>query len=222
MAIAIGGTVTSSATTGSPAASLTFAHTCATGSVLFVGVTQDNVAGDPSVTYNGVAMTKAVSLSSSINTSIWYLTTPTTGSSQNVVITYAGSSFGTGGAIDFTGVNTSSPIGVTGTNLGSSTAVSTSVTTTTANSWLLDTFYLNDRSRTATVNGSQVQQWNADTGTAEGTRGEGSTLVTTTTGSYTMGWTLSATSVWKQVVVEIIPSGGAPTVNSGFFYFAMK
>ena len=210
-------TITSAATTGS-AATLTFAHTCAAGTVLFVGVTQDNQAGDPSVAFDGSAMTKAISIVGSGNHSLWYLTTPTTGSSKNVVITFNGNSWGTGGAISFFSVNTSSPVGVTGSNAGTDSTVTTTVTSTVNNSVLLDTFYLNDRSKTSTVTSPQVFAWSADTGAGEGTRGEGSYKTIGTTGSYTMSWTLSGNSTWKQVVAEVKPAVTA-TATGNFFAF---
>lgn len=212
MAIAID-TVTSAATSAA-SATLTVAHTCAVGSVLFVGVTQDNSFSDPTgVTYNGSAMTKVTPTANTpANVSIWYHTAPTTGSSQNVVVTFASSSWGTVGAISFTGVDTSYPVGISGGNhqtVADSTPTVT-VTTTVDNSWLLDTFYLNDRSRTSTAGAGQTKQWSGDTTAAEGTRGEGSTEQTTTAGSYTMSWSLSGNSTWSIVAVEILPYVAPP------------
>lgn len=214
--------VSSAALTAGVAASLTFAKTNGAGSVLLVGATQDNSTSDPTgVTYNGSAMTKVLTGNTPANVSIWKLGSPTTGSSQNVVITFATNSFGTGGAISFTGADTSTVVGASATNHQSvaDTTVTVNITTTQANSYLLDTYYLNDRSRTSTPTAPQALQWSADTGVLEGTRGEGSAKTTTTATTYTMSWALSGVSSWTTVTVEVLPTAAAtPSIDDSNFF----
>lgn len=196
---------------------ITNTHTCASGSIGIGGYVCDNTATDPTtLTYNSAALTKAVSLGSGSNQSIWYITNPTTGSAQTWSFTPASSSWQTGGFTSWTGANTGSLIGTTGSNSGNNSTVSTTITTGTNNSYIQDTYYLNDRSKTSSPDSPATLAWSADTGVAEGTRGESSYKSTTTAGSYTLSWTLSGTTIWRSVIAEIKPAVAIATFR-GFF-----
>jgi len=117
MAITVGNTSNS----GDPGTvtSYSWNHTCATNTTLLVvtvGVYDSGAADVPvsSITYNGVALTKAREYQSSANYtlgSIWYLLAPTTGSSLSITVTHGGKCTDTvGSAIDLLGTVTSSPV----------------------------------------------------------------------------------------------------------------
>lgn len=83
MAVAFGA-CSSGNTTGT---SLTFAHTCATGSVLYVFVGIDDTSNwNPTVAYNGDAMTLITEDQTTSYKACFRLLTPDTGSAYNVVV----------------------------------------------------------------------------------------------------------------------------------------
>lgn len=192
--------------------SKTFAHTC-TGSnlILIVAVTHDNYPARSisGITYNGVAMTFQGRATNTQNTEIWTLINPSTGA-NNVVISWTGGAVSGGAAaISLTGVDaTGSGVGATNSATGSSNSPSVSLITTLANSWIIDAYGANNYS-TNTPNGSQVSRYNFndnDVGTISG-----SSLPTTTIGSYSMGWSLSASEVWEQVCIEVMAAVSVAT-----------
>lgn len=120
---------------------VTYSHTC-TGSqlilVVWVALWQD-VAGTGTVTaitYNGVALTQAIpsTTSTSMAGEMWYLIAPTTGA-NTLSVTVTGATDGIRVASgSFTGVDQTSPLGVTSTSTGASGNPAVSITTATANS----------------------------------------------------------------------------------------
>lgn len=121
--------------------SKTFSHTCSTASnrVLYVlaGCSTSTISG---VTYNGVAMTRAVQVNLQSSWSeLWYLVAPATGT-NNVVITCAGSNSITGGAVSYINAAQTGQPDAThadGAQTGSVTSYSQSITTVTANDMVL-------------------------------------------------------------------------------------
>lgn len=120
--------------------SFDWAHTCAAGSdclvVLVTGL--DATEGDldvSGVTYDGNPLTYgagSADSTSGTNAEIWYLVNPTTGSSLDIEVTFAGKvSSGAGFAIDLDGVDTSDPVQdtnrVTGANSDPTITVSGAV-----------------------------------------------------------------------------------------------
>ena len=204
--MAIAFDATSSAKTVSSTTTLTYSHTCAgSNRMLVVGVQTDQISADPTgVTYNGVAMTKAIGGSNAGGTrrsSLWYLADPATGA-NNVVVTLGTASWTTSGAVSLTG--TMPTIGVTGTNYATTgTPITVSVTTESANSWLVDSIYQNNGALSLSVGAGQTQRYNE--ASADGFDGYGSTEPTTGAGSYTMSWTQGsgAADGWVTSTVEI-------------------
>lgn len=128
---------------------VTVSHTC-TGSelILIVGISDSNSAA-ATVTYNGVAMTKAVQKGVE-SLQLWYLINPATGA-HNVVAT-ASTSFGGGGlgTLSLTGAKQSAQPDAT--NSGSTTANATgtaTITTVADNCFTVSCWYCTD-------NGSMV------------------------------------------------------------------
>lgn len=128
---------------GGSVTSLTTEHTC-TGSDLVlivgtsVGSSTQTVTG---VTYNGVGMTKVagseVSQSQNGTTALWYLINPATGA-NDVVVSISSSQNISVGIASYTGASQSSQADVSSTNTaGSGTSFSTTLTTSTDNSWTI-------------------------------------------------------------------------------------
>lgn len=182
------------------ATSKTFSHTCTGSNLVLVVATVSSGSADPTgVTYNGVAMTKAVGLGAALNTSLWYLANPATGA-HNVVVTYAASTkFGVC-STSFTGCNTDSPLGITGTATGTSGTASCTVTSQKNNSVMVDSTFVNGVP-TITQGASQTLVMNAQNAGDNFTE-LSSYKATTTAGSVTMSYTFTSAS-WTMVVMEL-------------------
>lgn len=202
------------------ATSLTISKTNGVSTTLLVVVVSSGVSlSSPTCTYNGISMTNLVNSTLSPTgtfakyNQIWYLVNPPTGSAQNVVITPGGSAAPiVGVAVSFSGTSTSaSPFGANIGQAGNATSgtVTGTVTTTTANSYLLNSAYIDFAANVSSTpsNGETVAGQN------DSTTGNYSinvsTKATPTPGSVTSGWTKSSTdSDWSQILVEILPPNG--------------
>jgi|SRR5579864_575060 len=177
----------------SNASSITFSLTLgATENFLTVAVASNrNGFAINSVTFAGVSMTKAVSDISSGTagqTSIWTLENPTTGSSQNVVVTYAGAEDIAATATGWIGADTVNAAGATAHTNG----ISTSITTASANSYIVNVcvVYNNaDNNAPTAANGETIQ---GDPNISSNKWYPVSTLSTPSTGSHTTGYNTSA------------------------------
>ena len=182
-------------------------------SMLICGLQSDGAgAGAPtseSITYNSAAMTEAVSISPSFYSSDWYLANPTNGS-HTVAISWTNSTWLTAGCVSFTG--TASTIGATASNNGSGN-ISVPITTMVNNSWLVDSVYQNNGALSMTAGGTQ--QYDTTT-SADGFRGWGQSVTTTTAGSYTDSWTQGsgAANTWGATVIEIEPGVAAAVATT--------
>src|SRR5207244_11144177 len=167
------GELSSSQTGGT--STTTWAHTTSgTNNVLVVGVSWANITTRTvtSVTYGVQTMTSAGSAVNAGNAGaeIFYLVAPAVGS-NTVSVTLSGSANSlVGGAVTLTGVNQTTPLGTFASATGSSTTPSVTVTSNTGET-VIDTVSLTS-SGAMTVNGAQVQQWQAGTSG----RGAGSTI----------------------------------------------
>lgn len=223
MAISIDSHSQNAATSGT---TLSWSHTCASGAVLIVGASIGNqnqtVTG---VTYNGVALTKIVEKGGgdACYASLWYLANPASGA-NTITVTYSAnpSPHGVGGiGLSLTGVS-SSVVGVSGSTDVSPAAasISTSVTTTAANSMVVAYAAQNGNSTSLTVSGSNQTQQDT-TGKINSMRSSLSTQTTTSTGSYTNSWSSSPNEVMKQVVAEILEQTSSASVDAiAFGHFA--
>ncbi len=212
MALAIDST---SGGAGVQATSLTWAHTC-TGSdlVLIVGVSVWENGGGPytisGVTYNGDAMTLANDIGDKDKRAyIFYLVNPDTGGSYNIIATVAGGSSGivSGGAVSITGASQTDPIGVTGGATSCSSDISTAVTTTVADSILIDVFNCSDNPQSHTAGAGQTRYEIRDGNKCM----SGSYKATTTVGNYTMSWKLGySSSNYVHNIVEVVSAISGP------------
>ena len=205
---------TSTAYSHASAASKTFSHTVAVdANFLVVCASIQGSVTITGVTYNGVAMINAGVDLLDDRMTIWYLANPATGA-NDVVVSYSGSDVGNGSAVSFKGVDTSDPIGATTSQDSTSdvTSQSKQITTTTANSWVLDMIWINTSTISGlSADGSQVER---SLQTANDSYDAVSTLATTTAGNYNMGWTWTTSARILQGLIEIkagAVSGTTPT-----------
>jgi len=140
--------------------SITVPHVC-TGNnlVLVVCVGTGNVSqAVTGVTYDGVAFTKIDSCfttSEVTRSEMWYLKNPSTGT-HNIVVTLAGTATRAGvGAISFISSDQYNPINISSVVSSEAGTPSTSVTTTSVNTYLVDSLYHGDTG--SSPNGSQTQ-----------------------------------------------------------------
>jgi hypothetical protein len=212
--------------------SLTFAFNNVAGTLLVVNVATGNpndggtltVTG---VTYNGVALTKAVSKGHDLiggtpghsETSQWWLLAPATGS-HNVVVTVTnhlgGSNVGTilAGAVSFVGHDPTTPIGVVASNAEDGAATTTARTTltgTTAGNFLLNAVGVGG----ATGTPSQTQLWldNDNGGSASGNFGS-SYVTASPGGSVNFDWTVPSGEFWGGTAIEILVAPAGTTGTS--------
>tara|TARA_R110000868_G_scaffold216847_1_gene466993 strand:+ start:375 stop:1082 length:708 start_codon:yes stop_codon:yes gene_type:complete len=197
MAITVGNT-TASRGPAAEAATMTFAHD-SNGTFLVTTGQWFRPRTPSSYTYNGTGMSQAAYSASTYDAVIYYLASPT-GGSNNCVLTLDSTSGITGSAISLSGVN-ASPLGNTTTATGTSNSPSTALTTTAANSYIINSIYRNN-SQTMTAGGSQVEfQDNADL--VYGTEGGGASyLACTSVTSYNMSWSWSTSTDWSHAVAE--------------------
>lgn len=165
--MAIAYDATSNTTEQLTVSSASFSHTC-TGSntVLAVGISaRDTTLGNrtvSSVTYNGVALTKARSDDNGLSarSELWYLLNPTTGA-NTVVVTMGGTCAGIiCGGVSLTGVRgASQPDASNGFTSGAATTATCNVTTVKDNSWVIDILRTTNTGTGYSVGGSQTQRW---------------------------------------------------------------
>lgn len=207
-AIAVDGT----ASTSSPAsaANLTWSHTNTAGNVMVV--TFSNVNQTPSsVTYNGVAMTQAFFRDSGIDggTDIfgYYLMNPGTGT-HDVVVTVSASTYRFGTSITFSGAYTAAIGATTTQEQASGTGITTPITTTSDNSYLVDVIAINTNAPTAS--GGQTTILAQDMGDY----GKGSSYVKIpTAGPTSMGWSFGGTVNSQHGIIEVREGEAAPTTR---------
>lgn len=216
-------TSTKSISTGySGSGSFTWSHTCTDANLLVVAVSLwQDVAGTGTVTamtYNGVSMTKAVGYtgtSTAMRSEIWYLSSPSSGA-NTVSATVTGDT-------DQRGFVSSSWLGAATTSVldaanagatGDVSPISGSVTTTQANSLIIDSAA---RFGTAAVTkgGSQTLLQSDVSGS---TTVASSYQLATTATAYTLTWTTSGTNDWAHVVASF-KENTSTAVNSGFLGF---
>lgn len=189
--------------TNETGASTTFSHTV-TGTNPVITVAVASYRGLSSCTYNSVGMTLGVNASQGqAKSGVYYYGNPATGA-HNVVFTPTSSGTDDICAISFSGADTTTPNGVTGTNVGTnSDTLSKSVTTTRANSFLVDAFATEEDP--AHVYGPDAGQTQRMWGQNNFWIGGGaSTKPTTSVGSYTMGWTKSSGSQANNLSISVL------------------
>lgn len=236
MAIALVGTIQQGQ---SSAATLTFTDTLATASgsnrCIVVVVSNYSSSNGPvntpisSMTYNTVAMTEAIQINSSTGSSahaaIFYILNadlPATAGDYSVVITTAGSNRILAAVYELTGVDQAAPVIQPGVNYtqqpnGSVTnPINCVVAPDIADSFIIDVLSSGGGLYTATATGTTGQTERVQTQYSTAYQIFSSTLAASTTGNYTMEWTLNATPDRQaQVVASFKPD--VPQTGSLFW-----
>lgn len=207
------GTITSSHVQVA-SANLTFNATIDVGTAVVTVHATLEIASDPtSVTVGGVSATKSKAENDGVfNSSIWTLTSPSSGT-QSIVITPPSNTKIGGGVICWTGTATS-PVGATAGNHGVvTTGPTVSITSTVDNSYLVGGVYGGGAAFTVTAPSVQdYQVTDSDFGVLFG-----ESQTTTTAGSYTLAATTGGVNNrYISAAIELKPST-AGVVNSGFF-----
>jgi len=204
----------SSGQSGTTTTSFAFPHTVSAGTdrVLIVGGAIR--AGAPvnftNMTYNGIALTRILGVTGAddVRAELWYLINPPVGT-FDVRLTASASRNLAGGAMTFTGVHQTTPIGTPDSAGGQSN--STSVTVTSApGEMVVDVVAQRDPGTMGTLTAGplpQAEQYRRDH-TNTNMRIAGSTEVGAA--SVTMSWTFTLDPRHAQVAVPLKPSGAAP------------
>jgi len=163
---------------GTGTKTLTFGHTTTTtGSnlLLMVGVSMDiqNVptTGVVSVSYNGAPLSFAGAHNDTATTrrvEMWYLLNPSTGTNNVIVSVNIPALKNVGvaaGAVTFTGVDQTSPLGTFVSADGTTTGNSALNVPSVVNGMVLDTLAIGGDQTVTTISGPQQAQWNVSSGT---------------------------------------------------------
>lgn len=243
--VAVDGTSTNGAArlTGvANSATLNFTHTTGTGAnrLLIVGVsinlTNANTVGVVGVMYNGTTPLNFIGAHNDAGNTRrveqWYLLNPASGTNVPIAVTLnipTGKTEGVvAGATTFTGVDQTVPLGTFTSADGAAGTSASQDVPSVINGMILDTLAIGGN-RTATVNGPQVSQWNANTGgggttdvTAVGSSRTGAPSVpmSETIGGGTTNWSLGAISINPSTAdiavttsVSAVPLGQHSTYN---------
>jgi pectate lyase len=211
------------ATTATGRTSLSWSHAIGGGAnrVLVVGVSvEDATSADAtvtSVTFNGTAMTAVPNSrrfgggTGIIQTQLFYLLNAGLGAAgtRTITVTMQGAVDGiAAGAVSLTGAAQAGPQAVT-TNVDTSGAdsISTSITSPTANSWVVDVVG-SGNSGTFTPAAGQTERVDIAASVMSGAM---STKALTATGATTLGWTHSGANRLAHSLASFAPSGGGAT-----------
>ena len=231
--VAVDASTSGSATmAGAGTTTLTFAHTttATANRVLIVGVsiniTNSPTTGVVGVTYNGAALNFVGAHNDAGGTrrvEMWYQLAPASGNHNVVVSVNIPTAVNEGvvaGATSFTGVDQTVPLGTFVSADGAAGANSQLDVPSVINGMILDTL-ATDGTRTITVSGPQVSQWNVQRGnnTNPGVRGVGSSRAGAP--SVPISETFSGNSNWSLGAITINPTTAdiavTTTVGSAVF-----
>lgn len=199
-----------------------FSHTCGSGSdrLLVVTIQMRGGAGGgvTGVTYNGVAMTQVTTeaVSGSAHCTMYYLVNPASGSNTvSITQVMTGPSHMVASATSFTGVDQTTPLNAFNKAAATSAGpMTTSVTTTVADCWVIDSCAMRTQAgeaATMTAVTNRVSRTNSNTAAA-GLRGLVSTIgPAAAAGSHTCEWTKSLNHDWAIMAAAFAPASGGST-----------
>lgn len=209
-------TTTSSTTTAGNVSSWSWNHTINnSGEVLIVGVSYDSTTRFVSfITFAGQNLSYINKASGSrAGAEMWYLKNPPTGT-NTISVTFS-SSIGelAAGAVSYTGVDLTSPLGISQTATGNSTTPTVNVTSASGE-LVVDVVGIDaTNSSTFSPGAGQTTQFLANAPS----RQKGASSAEPGGSSVTMSWTSSTSNGWGIVAVPLKPAGGAtpaPTPTS--------
>ncbi|MHB8546427.1 MAG: hypothetical protein ACYDAJ_06640 [Nitrosotalea sp.] len=197
---------------------MTFSFTVNSGSntLLLVGM-EASTGTVTGMTFNGVALTKAVARSNVGDSELWYLVNPSV-TTANVVITLSTAATVVAGAYELTGVDQTTPIGNTGTNSGITNAPSVSITTAYSNSWAIDSVSITSTTITGAGAGQTVG-WNvSDPSLSPVVSGATSYRIPSAAGTtVAFSWTAGTINNFADVAAEIKAAIAYTVSNSDGF-----
>jgi hypothetical protein len=178
--------------------------------LLLVGISANSNTVS-SVTFGGTQLSMAVSSYNNNDAEFWYLVSPT--GTANIVVTMAGATSAVIGAYSLAGVDQANPIPTVGAHhniLASSPVIS--ITAQFANSWVFDLPSIYGGSTLGSP--SCTQQW--DVNMPNAITGASSSIVVSSPGQVTCGWSASPHDLWDDVAVEVkdAPASGSSTTSS--------
>jgi hypothetical protein len=196
------------AVTGNATGTLPF-ETEGTNRMLIVSVTGEDTTDASSVTYNGVALTRAAVNHTTQAVSVWYLINPPAGL-HDIVVNYAVPKYFMIMATSLDGVDQTTGIGATGVDTDGTNSETTSsviVTTTHANSWIVDATRINGIRDVAPTGSNQtIRNTVPITVPAHFGQGEQSTESTGAIGNYNIGYSWTSGVDYYAAAVEVLPA----------------
>ena len=168
---------------------------------------------DVTVTFNADSATRIISSQTNQANGLWRLINPDTGA-NNVVISHAISSAIAGWEISFTGADqTQTTPGTGSANAASGTSVSTSVTTTADNSFVIDVISVDTADEVPGLVEGQGTQFVDFEPATNGNRMAGHYILKETAGAQTMSWSWATSGSNGVRAMEILvgpDTGGKP------------
>jgi len=204
-----------------PARSMSWTHTVGTGNnrLLLVNIGTYSTTGTPatvsSITYGGAALTLVASnvypTNPQVRSYLYQLTNPTSGS-NTISVSFSGYTLAVGGSASYFNVNQTTPIQSSGTNIGSGTTQSVSLTPTGTYNTLFYASMMSYQttSYSVTEGSGQTNRWSQIGSTY---KGRGSEKTVTGGTSQTMSWTTGSSVSWVATGAIIIPTKTANPVE---------
>jgi uncharacterized repeat protein (TIGR01451 family) len=207
-------TVGNSSSAGTNGTTLTWSHTVGSGTnrILIVGVAIHNSARTvSSATYGGQNLNyigQSVDGGGKIIVNLYELLAPPVGTTNVTIIINAGDHL-SGGAVSFTGVSQTTPLG-NFASAGGGPVSSGSVNVASAtNELVVDIMGTTGDAITLTPGGNQTQRWNISTGSG-GADALGASSTQLGAGTVTMSWTLNHPQAWALGAVSLKPFTAPP------------
>ncbi|HYL66542.1 MAG TPA: DUF2341 domain-containing protein [Nitrosopumilaceae archaeon] len=190
-------------TTGSGSSSYTlpnFVVGSGSNRLLLVGI-ESNTGTVQSLTYSGISLTRANGTTNTVDSEIWYLVNPPTGSA-NIAVTMTGTANVELGAYSFFGVDQTYPISFSAYRTGSGNSGLVKANTTSINSWVIDSIAV-PTGNTLIQNIGQTLEWNKPISGTTFTGGSSYNMTYLPT-TKTMTWNWGGSSQnYASVAVEI-------------------
>lgn len=199
-----------------------FDHTVGAGSDRYLrvycsyfGGNNDDTRVITAMDYGGVSMslvTNSRSQQGSWTTEIWELVNPASGT-DSINITWAGDVSYALTAIDYTGVDQTTPSGAVSTDIGNSTTPSTSVSSSSGELVGDTIITVGDTVTTITPGAGQTERSDHSTGTNNWSTQQATSDEDGAT-SVTMSWTFDTGDLWSISAAAIQPATGGTTVST--------
>lgn len=182
-------------------ATITWEHTVGAGSnkILVVTYAESRSMTITSITYDGNALTEAVSVDNGAGRSghIYYKVNPGSGAANIVITTDTSFTVKHAGAVSLTGVDQSSPIGATDTVTGTAQNKSNTFTTDNANSYIIESLAAATGVHTPTAGQTFIS------GDTSGQNRVNAYDTTAAAGGYHQTWSTTASSDYAWAFAEV-------------------